>query len=143
MLSRMNLFEQVNIVNGDIRNLTDVLKAMQNVDTVYHLAAVNGTENFYYHSKLVLDVGIKGILNIMEAAEKYGTNHIIALLALKFIKHQVLFYNEKDVKNSSSLNQIFICGDKDNNWWLNSSGKNLSKCKILIHNLDEIWDGNM
>ena len=77
-------------MNGDIRNLTDVLKAMQSVDTVYHLAAVNGTENFY-HSKLVLDVGIKGILNIMEAAEKYNTNHIIAASRLKFIKHQVLF----------------------------------------------------
>ena len=80
MLSRIeSIKEQVNIVNGDIRNLTDVLKAMQNVDTVYHLAAVNGTENFYYHSKLVLDVGIKGILNINgknRPAVIHGVQHI-------------------------------------------------------------------
>ena len=37
---------------------------MQNVDTVYHLAAVNGTG--FIIILTCLDVGIKGILNIMD-----------------------------------------------------------------------------
>ena len=70
--------EQVTIVNGDIRNPKDVSDAMKGIDTVYHLAAVNGTENFYTQPRLVLDVGIRGILNVMDAAEKHHVDHVVA-----------------------------------------------------------------
>ena len=52
--------DQIEMIEGDIRNLSDVQKAVEGVDTVYHLAYINGTENFYNKPELVLDVGIKG-----------------------------------------------------------------------------------
>ena len=37
---------------------------------VYHLAFINGTSNFYKRPKLVLDVGIRGTLNLMDSINK-------------------------------------------------------------------------
>jgi UDP-glucose 4-epimerase len=51
----------------DIRSLELVRKAVVGADVVFHLAAINGTENFYSRPQLVLDVGIKGALAVAEA----------------------------------------------------------------------------
>ena len=45
-------------------------KALENVDAVIHLAYVNGTKYFYSRPVLVLDVAVKGILNIIEGCIK-------------------------------------------------------------------------
>ena len=50
---------------GDIRKYNQLNKACKNIDTVFHLAYINGTENFYNNPELVLDVGIQGTLNIL------------------------------------------------------------------------------
>lgn len=141
MLSRIeSIKEQVTIVNGDIRNLNDVFDAMQNIDTVYHLAAVNGTENFYNHSKLVLDVGIKGILNIMEAAEKYNTNHVIvASSAEVYQTPSVIPTDEKEIlKIPSSLEPrySYACSKIATEVIAINYGKNLNKVQIFRpHNI--------
>ena len=141
MLSRIeSIKEQVTIVNGDIRNLNDVFKAMKNIDTVYHLAAVNGTENFYNHSKLVLDVGIKGILNIMEAAEKYNTNHVIAASSAEVYQTpSVIPTNEKEIlKIPSSLEPrySYACSKIATEVIAINYGKNLNKVQIFRpHNI--------
>lgn len=141
MLSRIeSIKEHVTIVNGDIRNLNDVLKVMQNIDTVYHLAAVNGTENFYNHSKLVLDVGIKGILNIMEAAEKYSTNHVIAASSAEVYQTPgVIPTDEKEIlKIPSSLEPrySYACSKIVTEVIAINYGKNLNKVQIFRpHNI--------
>ena len=56
-----------NFVKGDIRNLNSIKKALKNVNEVYHLAFINGTSNFYSKPKLVMDVGIKGTINLLDA----------------------------------------------------------------------------
>jgi dTDP-glucose 4,6-dehydratase/UDP-glucose 4-epimerase len=53
---------------GDIRDSTIVRQAMQGVDCVCHLAFINGTRYFYEMPDQVLEVGIKGVLNTLEAA---------------------------------------------------------------------------
>ena len=58
---------QIHLIVGDIRKPADVQKACQNIDSVFHLAFVNGTEFFYEKPDLVLDVGIKGMSNILDA----------------------------------------------------------------------------
>ena len=37
-------------------------ETLSGATVVFHLAAINGTENFYSHPDLVLDVGIRGML---------------------------------------------------------------------------------
>ena len=44
------------------------------VDVVHHLVMVNGTEDFYKNN---FDVGLRGILNIMDATLKLQTRHVI------------------------------------------------------------------
>ena len=56
----------LNFIQGDIRNINELSKAMQDIDIVYHLAFINGTSNFYQKPGLVLDVGIKGMTNIID-----------------------------------------------------------------------------
>jgi len=57
----------LHVADLDVRNAELVLKALTGADAVFHLAAVNGTENFYTHPELVLDVGVRGILAVSEA----------------------------------------------------------------------------
>jgi nucleoside-diphosphate-sugar epimerase len=66
--NRLNsISDQIEIVNGDIRDKQQVAAAMQGVTGVFHLACVNGTEYFYSKSDLVLDVGVKGMCNVLDA----------------------------------------------------------------------------
>ena len=66
--------DDVEFVEADIRDRDAVIQAVRGVDSVVHLAAVNGTEFFYSNPELVLDVGIRGMLNVIDAcrAENIG-----------------------------------------------------------------------
>ena len=54
----------------DIRNYKELSDSIEEVEAVVHLAYVNGTENFYNHPDLVLDVGIRGLLNIFDLCKE-------------------------------------------------------------------------
>ena len=58
-------------IEGDIRDAGVVEKAVKGVDSVCHLAFVNGTEFFYKMPELVLDVGVKGAVNVIDSCIKY------------------------------------------------------------------------
>jgi nucleoside-diphosphate-sugar epimerase len=53
---------------GDIRDLAAVTRACDGIDVICHLAFINGTEFFYTKPDLVLDVAVKGITNVIDAA---------------------------------------------------------------------------
>ena len=59
--------KDIEAVSGDVRNSAAVDKACAGVDSVIHLASVNGTEFFYSRPETVLEVGIKGMLNVIDA----------------------------------------------------------------------------
>jgi len=58
--------KKIKFLKGDIRNKKTLGRAMKNVDAVIHLAYVNGTEYFYSKPVLVLDIAVRGILNIID-----------------------------------------------------------------------------
>ena len=62
--------EDVELIEGDIRDPSAVSRACDGVTHVCHLASVNGTEHFYTQPDLVLDVGVRGMLNVVDAAKK-------------------------------------------------------------------------
>jgi len=64
--------QNVEIVTGDIRDPAAVRRAVHGVESVYHLAAVNGTEYFYSKPELVLEVAVKGIINVIDACIAEG-----------------------------------------------------------------------
>src|SRR5438132_5372077 len=55
-------------LEGDIRDLAATTQACEGIDVICHLAFVNGTEFFYTKPDLVLDVAMKGMSNIIDAA---------------------------------------------------------------------------
>jgi len=63
-------------INGDIRDLQGVMKACKNKDTVFHLAYINGTEYFYTKPELVLEVGVKGMTNVLDGCRKHNVPEI-------------------------------------------------------------------
>lgn len=63
-------------IKGDIRDLKIVLKASKGVDSIIHLAYVNGTEFFYSIPEVVLDVGVKGMVNVLDAAIKNNISEL-------------------------------------------------------------------
>lgn len=64
-------------IKGDIRRLDVVQRAARKTDVVFHLAAINGTEFFYSHPDLVLDVGVKGMMNVIDACRKEDVGEIM------------------------------------------------------------------
>lgn len=65
---------EVEFICGDVRSLDAVRKALAGAITVYHMAAVNGTRNFYERPWDVLRTGIEGTLNVLQAA--YEDDHV-------------------------------------------------------------------
>jgi len=63
-------YNDCRIYKVDIRNKVLLKKVVKNVDVVIHLAAINGTNFFYEQPRLVLDVALKGIINILEICKE-------------------------------------------------------------------------
>lgn len=61
----------------DVRDQASLAEAFAGVDTVFHLAAINGTENFYKRPQLVLDVGVRGALAVAEACNETGVRALV------------------------------------------------------------------
>ncbi|MDP1608998.1 MAG: NAD-dependent epimerase/dehydratase family protein [Chlamydiales bacterium] len=72
-----DVINEIEMVSADIRDAEAVYQAIRGVDTVIHLAAVNGTEFFYSKPDLVLEVGVKGILNVLDGCIKAGVDDVI------------------------------------------------------------------
>ena len=60
---------KLKIINGDIRDFKKVKEALKNVDAVIHLAYINGTKFFYTKPTDILEIAVKGIVNIIDACK--------------------------------------------------------------------------
>jgi UDP-glucose 4-epimerase len=65
------------LIQGDVRDGDGMSKAALGVDIVIHLAAINGTELFYSKPQLVLDVGVRGILSVIDACRANKVRDLI------------------------------------------------------------------
>lgn len=70
--SKKNLLKSRNIIlkKGDVRKLSEWPKYKGKIDGIFHLAAINGTPNFYEIPEVVLDVNVKGTINALEYSIK-------------------------------------------------------------------------
>jgi len=67
----------IDVIEGDIRAIDDVRRAVNGQDTILHLAYINGTKFFYENPRLVLDVAIRGQLNVIDAAQEAGIESFV------------------------------------------------------------------
>ena len=61
----------IEFIAGDIRDAAVVDRAAQSMEEVHHLAYVNRTQFFYTQPDLVLDVGVRGMVNVIDACRKH------------------------------------------------------------------------
>ena len=69
--------KNIEFIAGDIRDAGAVTRAAQGMDEVHHLAFVNGTEFFYSQPELVLDVGVRGMVNVIDGCRKHNVGTLI------------------------------------------------------------------
>ena len=65
------------LVYGDIRSPDAVSVAMQGCDAVVHMAYLQGTQTFYAEPRQVLDVAMRGMLNVLAACEATGCGDLL------------------------------------------------------------------
>jgi UDP-glucose 4-epimerase len=69
--------DEFKFVVGSILDKDAVRLACKDVDSVVHLAYINGTKNFYERPDAVLDVGIRGILNLSDVMSEFDIPELI------------------------------------------------------------------
>ena len=65
------------VIRGDIRDPGAVAAAMHGCDTVAHLAYLQGTQTFYANPADVLDVALRGIVNVLDACRITGCGTLL------------------------------------------------------------------
>lgn len=68
---------EIEIFAGDIRDPHGVKKAVEDVDMVFHLAALIAIPYSYHSPDSYVDTNIKGTLNILQAARELGTERVM------------------------------------------------------------------
>jgi len=72
-----DVIKEIEFVDADIRDTEAVIRSAKKMDSILHLAYVNGTEFFYSQPELVLDIAIRGMLNIVDACRKQDVGELI------------------------------------------------------------------
>jgi nucleoside-diphosphate-sugar epimerase len=72
-----SVIESVDYVEGDVRDAEVVANACASIDVVCHLAFVNGTALFYSMPDVVLDVGIRGMLNVLDGMRQHRVGELL------------------------------------------------------------------
>ncbi len=79
--------KDIEFIGGDVRDAAAVVDAARGIDEVHHLAYVNGTEFFYSAPELVLDVGVKGIVNVLDACRRHNIGTLILASSSEVYQH--------------------------------------------------------
>ncbi len=69
--------KKLTVYTGDIRDPYGVLKALEGIDIVFHLAALIGIPYSYSSPENYVDTNIKGTLNVLQAARKHKTSRVL------------------------------------------------------------------
>lgn len=89
------VINDIEYYNLDIRDKDNFNRIAQNCETIFHLAYINGTDNFYSKPDEVLDVAIKGIVNIFDICRQTNVSELfIASSSEVFHKPDIIPTNE-------------------------------------------------
>jgi nucleoside-diphosphate-sugar epimerase len=73
----VDVADRIEMVTGDVRDPDVAARACEGVDCVAHLSAINGTRYFYEEPELVIDVAIRGTLNVIDGCRRHGVTELI------------------------------------------------------------------
>jgi NAD dependent epimerase/dehydratase len=71
------VFSQLELIRGDLRDVEAVRNAVRNTDTVFHLGALIAIPYSYVNPREVIDVNIMGTMNVLMAARDFGVRRVV------------------------------------------------------------------
>ncbi len=81
------IMDRITLFNFDIRNEQSLIDVSKGVDCIIHAAYVNGTETFYKKPKEIVDIAIKGMLNVIKACEVNEVKELVLLSSSEVYQH--------------------------------------------------------
>jgi len=76
-ISNIDYIKDINFINGDIRNIDDVKKAVNGVEVVFHLAASVGNKRSIDFPILDSEINVLGTINILNECVRSGVRKIV------------------------------------------------------------------
>ncbi len=71
-LNKINdIKKKITFIKGDIRDIKKLFASIKKADAIIHLAYINGTKYFYTKPEEILDIAVKGMINIIDGCIKY------------------------------------------------------------------------
>ena len=71
------IYDQLEIIPGDLRDLQAVKAAMRDIQLVYHLGALIAIPYSYIHPAEVVETNVIGTLNVLMAARELGVERLV------------------------------------------------------------------
>ena len=130
-----DVIEEVEYIQGDIRDSDIVDKTFRDIDIVFHLASVNGTKFFYEIPEIILEVSTKGILNCMDAAIRHNVSRFILASSSEV-------YHEPMVIPTPEAHPVVI-PDVKNPRFSYSGGKIISELLVLHYGMRGFFQPNI
>lgn len=115
---------QFEFIRGDIRNPDTVRRACKGIDSVIHLAAINGTKFFYLMPEVVLDVSTRGMINVIDGCLWHGVEELF------FASSSEVYQNPKVVPTPENVPMVIP--DGTNPRYSYAGGKIISE--LLLQN---------
>lgn len=72
-----SLSNKIKIFKGDIRNKNELSKSFKNINSVIHLAYVNGTKFFYDKPSEIMEIAVRGMLNVIDLSIKNNVEEFV------------------------------------------------------------------
>ena len=76
-LERSPYRKDIKIVAGDIRDFDSVYKATENIDAIFHLAALIGIPYSYISPRAYIETNVTGTYNVLESAKLRGVEQVL------------------------------------------------------------------
>lgn len=74
---RLEGIQNITQAHVDILNLAELTQATKGCQAIFHLAAINGTENFYSIPDTILEVGVRGMFNVLDACKVNNIKELV------------------------------------------------------------------
>ena len=72
-----DVFSELEIVYGDLRDVEAVHGAVRGMDTVFHLGALIAIPYSYVHPREVIETNVMGTVNVLMAARDFGVRRVV------------------------------------------------------------------
>jgi len=124
--------KNVSFVKMDITNKNDFSR-LEKYDFVYHLAAINGTPNFYNIPDKVIKVGVVGTLNLLDWFVEKKSGKLLFSSSSEAYAGALKLLGEK-FPIPTTENVPLVVDDPSNVRWSYGAGKIISEVSIHCYN---------